>query len=58
MTCDLCSTDAAVILPGDEEDRSDLFLLRRGTPMQCFCLEHAIAAGCFIYPSEQRKEAA
>ena len=61
MTCDLCTADAAVILPGDAEERSDLFLLHRGTPTRTFCLDHAVAAGCFVYPSEKpsrRKEAA
>jgi hypothetical protein len=54
MTCDLCTADAAVVLPGDEEQRCDLFLTNRGTPMRRFCLEHAVAGGCFIYPSERQ----
>ena len=55
MTCDLCSTsEVAVIIPGSAEERSDLFLLRREEPKRCFCLDHAVAAGCFIYPSEKQ----
>lgn len=55
MTCDLCPGVAAVILPGSAEERSDLFLLQRGEPTRIFCLACAVAAGCFIYPSEKPK---
>jgi hypothetical protein len=43
MTCDQCSEPAMAIAPGSEPV-IDLFLLKRGAKMRCWCRHHWMTA--------------